>query len=152
MQYPMYEKKSGQEKHVEAKVKRLFSFEKDSVMSNQIKKFKAHTDQVSSITKRSLKFEYDFMKHSQVQESNILDKEHATPLVEKLRPTNIGEYVGQKQIIGPDTVLRYLFEKREISSMIFWGPPGCGKVKLIFYSSLRFMYIINNCHFCFRHL
>ncbi|KMQ95100.1 atpase wrnip1 [Lasius niger] len=45
-------------------------------------------------------------------------------------PTNIAAYIGQEQIIGPGTVLGYLLEKREIPSMIFWGPPGCGKTSL----------------------
>lgn len=54
-------------------------------------------------------------------------------LVERLKPTSIAAYVGQKQIIGPGTVLSYLLEKGEIPSMIFWGPPGCGKVRPVFF-------------------
>lgn len=52
------------------------------------------------------------------------------PLVERMRPTSVAAYVGQKQIVGPGTVLNYLLEKGEIPSMIFWGPPGCGKTSL----------------------
>lgn len=70
-----------------------------------------------------------FMKHSKTQISEILSKE-CVSLVEKIRPTSIATYIGQKQVIGPGTILRHLLEKREILSMIFWGPPGCGKVKL----------------------
>lgn len=47
------------------------------------------------------------------------------PLAEKIRPTNLDSYIGQKQVIGPDTVLFRLLEKGEISSIILWGPPGC---------------------------
>lgn len=70
---------------------------------------------------------YNLIKHSKVH-SETLER---VLLVEKMRPTSIATYVGQKQIIGPGTVLSYLLEKGEIPSMIFWGPPGCGKVKLI---------------------
>lgn len=67
--------------------------------------------------------------HNFVKHSSERDKEHVS-LVEKMMPTNIAAYVGQKQIIGPGTVLSYLLEKGEIPSMIFWGPPGCGKTSL----------------------
>ncbi|XP_062564075.1 ATPase WRNIP1-like [Armigeres subalbatus] len=52
------------------------------------------------------------------------------PLAEKMRPDDLRDYIGQEQIIGKNTVLRTLFEKNTIPSMIFWGPPGCGKTTL----------------------
>ncbi|KAH0954333.1 hypothetical protein HN011_005956 [Eciton burchellii] len=51
-------------------------------------------------------------------------------LVEKMRPASITAYIGQKQILDSDTVLSHLLKKGEITSMIFWGPPGCGKTSL----------------------
>ncbi|KAL0107212.1 hypothetical protein PUN28_015620 [Cardiocondyla obscurior] len=66
-------------------------------------------------------------KHSKGLSSEMSKR---VSLVEKLRPTSIEDYVGQKQIIGAGTVLNYLLKKREIPSMIFWGPPGCGKTSL----------------------
>lgn len=121
---------SGQERKnfVEEKAKRSFPFE-DSAMSNQIKKFKTYTNQVSNTMGGSSTPEDDFMKQSKTQISETLSKERVS-LVEKMRPTSIANYIGQKQVIGSGTVLRHLLEKREIPSMIFWGPPGCGKVWL----------------------
>jgi putative ATPase len=45
-----------------------------------------------------------------------------------MRPSNLAEFVGQENIMGNSTLLRALLEKGDITSMILWGPPGCGKV------------------------
>lgn len=50
------------------------------------------------------------------------------PLAEKLRPTTLEEYFGQNKVVGEQTLLRSLLQSQEIPSLIFWGPPGCGKV------------------------
>ncbi|HER42959.1 MAG TPA: replication-associated recombination protein A, partial [Candidatus Eisenbacteria bacterium] len=48
-----------------------------------------------------------------------------------MRPRTFDEFVGQEEIIGPGTVLRNTFERGKLeSSLIFWGPPGCGKTSL----------------------
>ncbi|MBR3756076.1 MAG: replication-associated recombination protein A, partial [Firmicutes bacterium] len=52
------------------------------------------------------------------------------PLASRLRPENLSEYVGQQHLIGEGKILRSLIEKDQISSMIFWGPPGVGKTTL----------------------
>lgn len=110
---------------MEAKTKRSFPFNEDFVANNQVKKFKIHDPIPSRINNM---FGNNFIEHSKVQSSETL--KHIS-LAERMMPTNIEAYVGQKQIIGPNTVLNYLLEKGEIPSMIFWGPPGCGKVKLV---------------------
>lgn len=56
--------------------------------------------------------------------------EQNTPLANRVRPTTIDEFVGQKQLLGPGKVLRELIENDEVSSLIFWGPPGVGKTTL----------------------
>lgn len=56
--------------------------------------------------------------------------EAGAPLASRLRPTNLDEFVGQKHLVGPGCILRRLIERDEISSMIFWGPPGVGKTTL----------------------
>lgn len=56
--------------------------------------------------------------------------ESSIPLAERVRPKVIDEYVGQSQILGENTVLRRLFDRNDIPSMILWGPPGCGKTTL----------------------
>ena len=54
----------------------------------------------------------------------------AAPLASRLRPLTLDEYVGQRHLIGPGQVLRRLIERDQVSSMIFWGPPGVGKTTL----------------------
>lgn len=52
------------------------------------------------------------------------------PLAERLRPRNLDEVAGQEHVLGKDKPLRLLIEAGDISSIIFWGPPGCGKTTL----------------------
>ncbi len=52
------------------------------------------------------------------------------PLAARLRPDDLDEYVGQQHLVGKGRVLRKLIESDNISSMIFWGPPGVGKTTL----------------------
>lgn len=52
------------------------------------------------------------------------------PLADRLRPTSLKEMVGQEKVIGQGQFIRQLIEKGEATSLIFWGPPGCGKTTL----------------------
>ncbi len=52
------------------------------------------------------------------------------PLAERMRPRDFNDLVGQDDIIGPDRPLRKAIERDDLSSVIFWGPPGCGKTTL----------------------
>ncbi|PIS04777.1 MAG: AAA family ATPase [Candidatus Buchananbacteria bacterium CG10_big_fil_rev_8_21_14_0_10_42_9] len=52
------------------------------------------------------------------------------PLADKMRPTTFDDFVGQKKVVGPGTMLRNAIEKDQIPSIIFWGPPGAGKTTL----------------------
>ena len=65
------------------------------------------------------------MEQMSLFENTILE-----PLAARLRPQNLEEYVGQTHLLGPGKVLRRLIESDQISSMIFWGPPGIGKTTL----------------------
>lgn len=58
------------------------------------------------------------------------ERERNAPLASRLRPDTLEDYVGQKHLIGEGKLLRQLIEKDQISSMIFWGPPGVGKTTL----------------------
>lgn len=52
------------------------------------------------------------------------------PLAERLRPTSLDEYIGQKHLVGKNAILRQSIESGHLPSMILWGPPGVGKTTL----------------------
>jgi putative ATPase len=52
------------------------------------------------------------------------------PLSERMRPTSLDTYIGQKHLVGTNAILRKAIESGSIPSMIFWGPPGVGKTTL----------------------
>ena len=52
------------------------------------------------------------------------------PLAERMRPVILGDYIGQKHLIGPHGALRPQLDSGLIASMILWGPPGTGKTTL----------------------
>lgn len=52
------------------------------------------------------------------------------PLAERLRPKTLKRYIGQSQVIGPDSALRKAIAQNLLPSLIFWGPPGVGKTSL----------------------
>ncbi len=52
------------------------------------------------------------------------------PLAERMRPRTLDEYVGQRHILGPGKPLRAQIDRDQLSSLIFWGPPGVGKTTL----------------------
>ncbi len=58
------------------------------------------------------------------------DRERTAPLAERVRPASLEEFFGQEHLLGKGKILRQLIEKDQISSMIFWGPPGVGKTTL----------------------
>ncbi len=67
-----------------------------------------------------------------------------TPLAEKLRPHTIDDFIGQEHLVGKGKPIRRMIENGLVTSMIFWGPPGCGKTTL---ASLLANYI--SAHFVF---
>ncbi len=65
--------------------------------------------------------------------NNLFSKEQQikhTPLAERMRPTEITDIYGQEHLITDGKPLNEFFKKGEFPSIIFWGPPGCGKTTL----------------------
>lgn len=52
------------------------------------------------------------------------------PLAERMRPTDLKDYIGQQHLVGPEAVLGKALATGRIPSMILWGPPGTGKTTL----------------------
>ena len=67
------------------------------------------------------------MRNEQV---SMLGASMPQPLPSRLRPETLDEIIGQKHLLGPGKVLRRIVEGDQVSSMIFWGPPGVGKTTL----------------------
>jgi putative ATPase len=52
------------------------------------------------------------------------------PLADALRPHTLSDYIGQSHLVGPGGPIAQALAKKHLHSMIFWGPPGCGKTTL----------------------
>lgn len=65
-----------------------------------------------------------------LEQMTLFENSMPQPLAARLRPQSLEEYVGQAHLLGPGKVLRRLIESDQVSSMIFWGPPGVGKTTL----------------------
>jgi putative ATPase len=52
------------------------------------------------------------------------------PLADRMRPQTLDEFIGQEDLLGPGKPLRTQIETDNLGSMLFWGPPGCGKTTL----------------------
>ncbi|MCE7897630.1 MAG: replication-associated recombination protein A [bacterium] len=52
------------------------------------------------------------------------------PLADLIRPTTLDSYIGQAHLVGDNAPLKKVIETGDLHSLIFWGPPGCGKTTL----------------------
>jgi putative ATPase len=52
------------------------------------------------------------------------------PLAERMRPRDLGEFLGQRHLLGPGRMIERAIEHGEIPSLVLWGPPGSGKTTL----------------------
>lgn len=57
-------------------------------------------------------------------------RDDQTPLAERMRPQHLAEVVGQQHLLAEGCPLQLLIERDQLSSLIFWGPPGTGKTTL----------------------
>ena len=65
---------------------------------------------------------------------SLLDLVHKEnrPLADRMRPRNLDEFLGQEHLVGPGRLLRRAIAADQLSSSIFYGPPGCGKTTLAY--------------------
>ena len=57
-------------------------------------------------------------------------KNSTEPLAARMRPRNLDEYIGQDHIVGKGRLLRRAIAADQLTSVIFYGPPGSGKTTL----------------------
>jgi putative ATPase len=62
--------------------------------------------------------------------SGTLKNSEFSPLAERMRPRQLNDMVGQQHLLGQGKILERLIEKDQLTSVIFWGPPGTGKTSL----------------------
>ncbi len=65
-----------------------------------------------------------------MEQQSLFENKLSVPLAARMRPTSLDEFVGQTHLIGEGKILRRMIESDNITSMIFWGPPGVGKTTL----------------------
>ena len=65
-----------------------------------------------------------------MEQHTLFEKEVQEPLANRIRPRLLNEFCGQKHLVGEGKVLYNLIIHDQVSSMIFWGPPGVGKTTL----------------------
>src|SRR5262249_19702352 len=62
--------------------------------------------------------------------STLFEKEAPHPLADRLRPRHLSEVIGQDHLLGPGGPIGRMVSSRQLTSMILWGPPGCGKTTI----------------------
>ena len=67
---------------------------------------------------------------SLLADDDDVQSDASAPLAARMRPRTLDEFVGQAHVIGPGAMLRQAIEQDRLMSVVFWGPPGCGKSTL----------------------
>ncbi|HIU22500.1 MAG TPA: replication-associated recombination protein A [Candidatus Fimihabitans intestinipullorum] len=65
-----------------------------------------------------------------MEQTSLFDLPTNEPLASRMRPAKLSEIVGQAHLLGENKLLRKMIESDNVSSMIFWGPPGVGKTTI----------------------
>lgn len=64
------------------------------------------------------------------QQSLFTNDQQNSPLANRVRPETLAEFTGQQHLLAPGKILREIIDQDQLTSMIFWGPPGVGKTTL----------------------
>ena len=62
--------------------------------------------------------------------STLFERQAPHPLADRLRPQRLADIVGQDHLLGPEGPIGRMVARRQLASMILWGPPGCGKTTI----------------------
>ena len=62
--------------------------------------------------------------------TTLFEKPVKAPLAEQMRPKTLQEVLGQDHLLGSKGALHHHLQKKQVPSLIFWGPPGCGKTTI----------------------
>jgi putative ATPase len=62
--------------------------------------------------------------------STLFENQAPHPLADRLRPRSLAEVVGQEHLLAAEGPIGRMVANRKLSSMILWGPPGCGKTTI----------------------
>jgi putative ATPase len=62
--------------------------------------------------------------------STLFEQQAPRPLADRLRPKTLEEVVGQDHLLAPDAPIGRMVAAGRLSSMVLWGPPGCGKTTI----------------------
>lgn len=67
-----------------------------------------------------------------MEQGSLFDdqQQQNSPLANRVRPETLADFIGQQQILGDGQILQEIIANDQLSSMIFWGPPGVGKTTL----------------------
>ncbi len=63
-------------------------------------------------------------------EPTLFSVSHREPLAARMRPRTLDDFLGQEQLLGEGKPLRETIRRGDVTSMVFWGPPGSGKTTL----------------------
>ena len=83
------------------------------------------------------------MEDSLFKDFNPSKEELIAPLADRMRPESIDEVLGQEHILGKGKILRTYLERRDVPSIVFWGPPGSGKTTIAYLIAKHTNYLFN---------
>ncbi|HTT79427.1 MAG TPA: replication-associated recombination protein A [Stellaceae bacterium] len=62
--------------------------------------------------------------------TTLFESQAPRPLADRLRPQSLADVIGQDHLLGADGPIGRMVGRRQLASMILWGPPGCGKTTI----------------------